>query len=216
MKDKKKMDVLVLDVETTISNKGNPFDHSNSLCYIGTLRDTMGVYDVCHELISIGLHTEIASIFRTGNTLWIGFNIKFDLHWLRKFGIELAGVTVWDCQLAHFILRHQRAVMPSLDEVAKYYGLGQKVDKIKEYWEAGIDTPDIPKQEMIEYLEQDLNLTHQIYLRQVEEFSKLPRLANLFRLQCQDLLVLEEMEWNGFIYNKKKSLEQAAIERERI
>jgi hypothetical protein len=26
---------LVIDVETTISNKGNPFDERNKLCYVG-------------------------------------------------------------------------------------------------------------------------------------------------------------------------------------
>ena len=29
------MKELVLDVETTISNKGNPFDQTNKLCYVG-------------------------------------------------------------------------------------------------------------------------------------------------------------------------------------
>jgi hypothetical protein len=28
---------LILDVETTISNKGNPFDETNKLCYVGLL-----------------------------------------------------------------------------------------------------------------------------------------------------------------------------------
>ena len=29
------MNHLVLDTETTISNKGNPFDTTNKLCYVG-------------------------------------------------------------------------------------------------------------------------------------------------------------------------------------
>jgi len=33
------MSYLVLDVETTISNKGNPFDQSNKLMMIGLLND---------------------------------------------------------------------------------------------------------------------------------------------------------------------------------
>ena len=37
------MRTLTLDVETTISNKGNPFDRTNKLCYVGT---THGLFDI--------------------------------------------------------------------------------------------------------------------------------------------------------------------------
>ena len=32
------------------------------------------------------------------------------------------------------------------------------------------------------------------------------KLYNLFKLQCADLLVLEEMEWNGIVFNTEKAL----------
>lgn len=35
------------------------------------------------------------------------------------------------------------------------------------------------------------------------------KLYKLFRLQCSDLLVLAEMEWNGMLYNTKAALEEA-------
>ena len=37
---------LVLDVETTTSNKGNPFDQTNKLCYVG-LKDNI-IFDIEH------------------------------------------------------------------------------------------------------------------------------------------------------------------------
>ena len=37
---------LVLDVETTTSNKGNPFDQTNKLCYVG-LKDNI-LFDIEH------------------------------------------------------------------------------------------------------------------------------------------------------------------------
>ena len=37
------MTYLVLDVETTISNKGNPFDTTNKLCYVGMNNDVYNI-----------------------------------------------------------------------------------------------------------------------------------------------------------------------------
>jgi hypothetical protein len=65
----------------------------------------------------------------------VGFNIKFDLHWLRKYGINFVGKRVWDCQLVHFILTGQQDTYPSLNSVAAYYDLGSKLDVVAtEYW----------------------------------------------------------------------------------
>src|SRR5690606_27629138 len=78
-------------------------------------------------------------------TLLIGFNIKFDLHWLRRYGIRPNDkVRIWDCQLAEFIITGQQGAYPSLDGCCEKYGLGQKDDRISEYWKLGVDTTDIP------------------------------------------------------------------------
>ena len=45
------MSYLILDVETTISNKGNPFDQSNKLMMVGLLDDEgAGVYDIDYSV----------------------------------------------------------------------------------------------------------------------------------------------------------------------
>ena len=70
------------------------------------------------------------------------FNGKFDLAWLRRYNIDFSSCRIWDCQLVHFILTGQKESYPSLNEVAEYYGLGTKLDQVKEeYWNNGIDTP---------------------------------------------------------------------------
>ena len=128
----------------------------------------------------------------------VGFNIKFDLHWLQRYGLTIGDRRVWDCQLAHFLLTGQREVYPSLDEVLAYYNLPPKDPTIeRDYWSKGIDTPDIPQDLMIHYLCRDLEATMEVYQRQQVDFRKNPQLFRLFSLSCQDLLVLQEMEWNG-------------------
>lgn len=200
---------LILDVETTISNKGNPFDETNKLCYVGLL-------DTSHNLFSIEYNDqpykkhleEIQSRIDDAEVL-VGFNLKFDLHWLRKYGINFMGKRLWDCQLVHFILTGQQYPYPSLNSVAAYYNLGSKLDVVAtEYWSNKIDTPNIPADILEEYLLGDLQLTQKVYEKQQEEFALCTKpMQRLISLHNQDLMVLQEMEYNGLIFDETKSTE---------
>ena len=128
-------------------------------------------------------------------TLLVGFNIKYDLHWARRHGVQVPqGVRVWDCQIAEFLIRGQQGSYPSLNEALARFNLGQKDDKVAEYWKLGIDTEFIPKDELVHYNNLDVELTYQLYLKQQAVMSdKLKRLCLVMGL---DLLVLQEMEWS--------------------
>ena len=199
---------LILDVETTISSKGNPFDESNKLCYVGLSNtDKTQCYAIeyddepyRHKLEEIQKEIDQAEIL-------VGFNIKFDLHWLRKYGINFVGKRVWDCQLVHFVLRGQQDSYPSLNSVSEYYDLGSKLDVVAtEYWGNKIDTPNIPKEILEEYLIGDLHLTQKVFDKQLEEFASCTKpMQRLISLHNQDLLVLEEMEYNGLLFDETKA-----------
>jgi DNA polymerase I-like protein with 3'-5' exonuclease and polymerase domains len=206
------MKELVLDVETTISNKGNPFDETNSLCYVGLRNESNSVlHAIAYSSDPYG--SNLLSIQRSidDSELLIGFNIKFDLHWIRRYGITFSNKRIWDCQLVHFILSGQTASYPSLNGVAAHYGLGTKLDVVStEYWKNGIDTPNVPRDILEEYLQGDLDLTYQVYLKQLKEVqASSPQLQRLISLHNQDLLVLEEMEYNGLIFDEARSTELA-------
>lgn len=201
---------LILDVETTISNKGNPFDETNKLCYIGLSNGTSSnLYPIEFSDQPYGNNLSNTQTSIDGCDLLIGFNIKFDLHWIRRYGINFSSKRIWDCQLVHFILTGQTASYPSLNGVAAYYNLGTKLDVVStEYWKNGIDTPDIPEEILTEYLQGDLDLTYQVYLKQREELNKAsPQLRRLVSLHNQDLLVLEEMEYNGLVFDEARCTE---------
>jgi DNA polymerase I-like protein with 3'-5' exonuclease and polymerase domains len=119
------------------------------------------------------------------------------------------GKRVWDCQLVHFILTGQQYTYPSLNSVAAYYNLGSKLDVVAtEYWGNKIDTPNIPKDILEEYLIGDLQLTQKVYEKQQEEFASCTKpMQRLISLHNQDLMVLQEMEYNGIIFDETKSTE---------
>ena len=199
--------VIVLDVETTISNKGNPFDESNKLCDIGVDRDCFPIEYDSSPYVD---HLRIVQTTIDSSSLLVGFNIKFDLHWLARYGITFNNARIWDCQVVHFILTGQSDSYPSLNGVCEYYGLESKLDVVSEhYWKNGIDTPDVPREILEEYLLKDLELTRQVYEKQVEELADKPLLRRLVSLHNQDLLVLQEMEFNGLLYDEEKSNELA-------
>jgi DNA polymerase I-like protein with 3'-5' exonuclease and polymerase domains len=203
------MTILVFDTETTISNKGNPFDKQNKLCYYG---DNHGlILGIEYEDTPyVDKLKQIQNNFDNASLI-VGFNLKFDLHWVRNYGISFKNKRLWDCQLVHFILTGQQHTYPSLNEVAEYYGLEQKLDVVaEEYWNNKIDTPNIPKNILESYLKQDVKLTEQIYYKQVEDIQKSPHLKVLISLHNQDLLVLEEMEYNGLLFNEERSIELGA------
>ena len=200
------MDVVALDVETLTSNKGDPFDTRNKLVVGG-----IGNSDDC----SFFYPNDISHTQRRLDSakMVVLFNAKFDLHWCRNIGIHFSiRLPIWDCQLAEFILSNQRLKYPSLENACIKYGLGHKIDVIKlEYWEKGIDTDAIPSDVLNEYLKQDVYLTYKLYLAQVAEFKK-PEHAGkykLFRMGCYDLMVLEEMEYNGFLFDCEAARKEA-------
>lgn len=196
-----KKNYLTVDVETTTKNKGNPFTLDNKL-----VSTHLKLYNY-RTLAYFEPHPDVLKALKTTD-LAIGFNIKFDLHWLRKV-YDVVPERVWDCQLAEFILGNQLHPYPSLNETALSYGLGTKVDKVKELWDQGIDTDAIDKDLLTEYGNHDVDLTYAVFLKQLERFKEKPQQFLLFRLHCNDLLVLQEMEWNGVIYDCEASIQHA-------
>src|SRR3990167_7650932 len=173
----------ILDVETTIFQKGHPFADCNQLCLVGIR--SLGhneIYEIEYSGSPYGEQlARIDTILRDTSELVV-FNAKNELHWLKRYGIDVT-CPIFDCQLAAFILSNQRVRFPSLDGEAARLGLGQKIDVVKrEYWDKGIDTPDIPKDILWPYLEQDLSLTDKVVLQQESALKESGRLS-LFRLQ---------------------------------
>jgi len=188
---------LAFDTESNTWNKGAPFDQRfKNVCYSFADSNGSGAYQTNEESLE-RLRNRIA-----GASILIGFNLKYDLHVLRKIGVGFEGKQVWDCQLAEFVLSNLQWKYPSLNESCEKYGLGSKIDLISEkYWKNGIQTEAIPWNELSEYAEQDAVLTLSLYQKQVSVMT--PSQRRLCRLMNMDLLILEEMEWNGIKFDEE-------------
>jgi DNA polymerase-1 len=208
------MHTLTLDVETTTYNKGNPFDPRNFCVTIQTKVNDQETRCKYYD------EPDFTSCIRQGLDsckLIIGQNIKFDVHWLCNLGLSIpTGVRIWDTMVAEFILSGQTNSFASLNSLAEKYGLPTKHDEVKDYWDKGINTHEIPRDVLITYGAWDVDLTYLVYLAQLKDPRMTPKLHKLILLDGADLLVLQEMEYNGLKYNKEKSLELAKECRERV
>ncbi len=199
--------VLVLDTEATTYEKGHPFSKPNRLMCVGiSFNGTSEYIDIEHSgepyLVGLKRLTQLLNQAK----LIVGFNIKYDLHWLRKYLPDIVFPRVWDCQLAEFILSHQTFVYPSLEQCSDTYSLPPKLLSIEtDYWDIGIDTDRVPLDVLKERVLSDVEITKELYEKQ------LPQILNqgflpLFTLQCDDLLCLQEMEYNGMVFDEVESL----------
>lgn len=195
------MNILALDTEITIYNKGSLYDKRNRLVCTSYATDgesgcTLGVDGIQDKV-------DRASLI-------IGFNWKFDLGWLKHSGINFEGKAFYDCQLAEFILSKQTWAYPDLDTAVSNRLGEHKLDVVKtEYWERGINTDEIPWDILSAYAIKDAELTLRLYHAQMKLLNVAQR--RLLHQQCMDLEILQEMEWNGLMFDEEKCNEQSKL-----
>lgn len=207
---------LVIDTENTGAqrNHAHAYDFRNKCCCIGIRNIDTGesnVYKIEYDDDPYGEALEqVKREIATCNVV-VMFNGKYDLHWLNRYNIFLNSNTrVFDCQLAYYILDKQQTPYPSLSGLSSVFGLESKLDIVKtEYWDKGLDTNEVPYEILSEYLEQDLVVTEQVYHRLSDELSKTSEaMRKLVSISMQDLLVLQDIERNGLLLDKEKSIKK--------
>lgn len=146
----------------------------------------------------------------------VGHNIKFDLLHLWK-DVELKrflkrGGRIWDTMYAEYLLTGQEVRLghgAGLEAVAKSYG-GQtpKLDAVKQAWESGKETYQIPYSILVEYLRGDLENTELIFRRHMERAVK-QRQVKSINARMDGLLCTTEMEFNGLKTNVELAQQQS-------
>jgi DNA polymerase-1 len=212
--------ILTLDTEATTYQTGHPFSRRNKLCAIALREDNNPTVVFPIEYDAPVSRDTLEAIREAINraSLVVGFNLKFDLHWLRKYDILLgSGRRLWCCQATQFVIRNQTEKYPSLNSSCAYWNLGSKLDVIKaEFWDKGLDTTDVPWELLSEYSVRDVDLTYSLFLKQQEYLRLNPKLERLVSLVNQDLEVLAEMEWNGLLFNTEESVKRCEAEQKTI
>lgn len=196
--------MIVIDLETTIHNDGPDA--------VGDWRAS--VYHPSNEIVIFGVRPK-AHWFGDvlGSKLWVFQNAAFDFQYLLKFYYGQVvqwledGGHIWDTSIAEYVLMGQQSKYADLDSLSLKYGGTLKDSRIKDLWEAGVQTEDIDRSLLTEYNEADLSNTELVHYRQYAEAEKrglLPLLNILF----EDRLFTILMEWNGMRFDREGALAQ--------
>lgn len=190
----------VIDLETSVdnlsigNNKASPFYPDNQVVMAGECDIRDG---------EVSIEVGCVPYVPYGATI-IGQNVKFDLHYLRREWGEihwrnwlLAGGSVWDTQLAEYLITGQDHKYASLDDLATKYGGTLKIDVIKEMWNSGVRTEDIDKDLLEEYLIGDVTNTRIVAEGQAKSLHQPLDMQALARSQMDALLAIQEIEYNG-------------------
>lgn len=223
------MAYMVFDEETTThigyKRKASPFIQENRKVALGW---KVQKGKICGEYYKTRADVKPLHI-PSHVTILVGHNIKFDLLWewhnkeMQDF-IRRGG-KVWCTQYAEYLLegQQQHAQMCAMNDIAEKYGGNGKLDVIKQMWEEGIDTVDIPEDLLMRYLlggpdpetgeyeHGDIGNTELIFLGQVKR-AKEQGMVKMIQSRMEGLLATTEMEYNGL----KADVARGEADRERL
>lgn len=235
------MSYVIYDLETSITaalkRKATPFYNRNIIVAVGHKRQG----DECNTgryYGSVGAQDGWMEPLLAGTTFLVGHNLKFDvLHgicqgprnraaWIKYID---RGGQIWCTQLAEYLLHGmaQEHQILSLDEVAPRYGGNLKNDAVKSLWEAGVDTPDIDKDMLMEYLlgyaswhkeahpageqdEGDIGNTEKVFVGQVEALRARKGIKSAL-LNMGAMVFTIEAEFNGMFVDLPWAMEHAEL-----
>ncbi|OJA76069.1 DNA polymerase A family protein [Burkholderia ubonensis] len=168
-----------------------------------------------------------------GTKILVGHNIKFDILYAlgnpnsnreanRKAWMKWVaeGGLVWDTQLGEYLLKGQaqEAHMLDLGATAIEHGGNAKLDEVKLMWEQGVDTIDIPRDKLMDYLvgfetngeweHGDIGNTELIFRSQYLIANKRGQLRSIF-MNMGALIYTIECELNGMFVNQTLAKELA-------
>lgn len=188
-------DYVVLDFEVDSENMGSPLIEDNDIicaCWQvvreGKIVDKYivgGIYDMQPLL------DDIASV-----DFLVAMNAKFELGWLKRCGVELRDILVYDPMLAQWVLDGNLRKPRSLNALAKRYGTPTKLDIVGKLLKSKVPTRAINLRWLVDYCQRDVDVTRQVFLSQIPELDKRDvwHLLHVRHLTCA---VLADIEFEG-------------------
>lgn len=187
---------VVLDYETSNKDFGSAVDPDNFIVL------------ACWDVVKDGVVTrkshfgdeydqaELEKDVREASFV-VAHNAKFELGWLKRMGIDLHDVLVFDTYLAEWVIQSNRWKTKglNLNDTAARYGFGTKLDIVSYLIDKGICPSEIPKEWLEEYCFKDVELTRLVYEAQIKVLEEQGLWAMVLtrNLCCP---VLTDMEFN--------------------
>ena len=203
------MNILTFDFETSKKPRHLPWIPGSFAVSLGILRNKVdiSIRDCGGYNEYILNHKDSYPTWSQENVQWkfdwadeiVGHNICFDLHWLKACGIILKpNIRIYDTMIAEYLLSGQTKKYDelSLADLSEQYLSIPKDDEVKPYWDAGIETDEIPLPILMPYMKRDIINTMELYELQQPRIQE-KGMEKLVRLQSELVGVVEEMEWNG-------------------
>lgn len=199
------MKIVGFDVETSMKPVMFPYQKDAYLSTVGiynldgTYREWIINHDEAPDDNDVARNIKEIKAELESCDLVVGHNIKFDLLWVKAIGVDIHKFKVWDTMVTHYIQRGQRFNKRelSLEELSIYWGIPPKIDKVKQYWESGVNTAQIPLHILMPYLKQDCMNTLSIYKHQNDLMLKEKYQRKLILLHNEVAKELTDIEWNG-------------------
>lgn len=201
-----KKDYIVLDCETTNINYGDSNNDDNRLLltsYIDSSGNRNSIWG------GLGKLDEFISACESIDGFLVGHNIKFDLRWLARMGLEVEKVVVWDTMIAEHVFYGNRhpSTKISLDATARRYGFPGKEPYIDLCMKGGVCPSELPTSLLERRCEYDVGVTEGVFKKQLQRAIEEDKL-NTILTRCLLTPVLADIESKGLALDKDKVKEE--------
>jgi DNA polymerase I-like protein with 3'-5' exonuclease and polymerase domains len=184
-------DWLVCDFETTNRDRGSALNGLNDLVLVtwatkeGVFHSWGGLYD----------HPRFLDAVRRSKFL-VCQNAKFELQWLKRMGVDIGELLVYDTMLADYCIAGNRNWALDLDSIGERYGVPSKPHLVKSWISGGICPSDMPRSLLLSYGLGDTKNERDIFLKQRERLKELGLLGVCYT-RCLTCVVLADIETRG-------------------
>lgn len=189
-----------------VSDYGDCFNPDNRVILVGVMDYVSGQY-VSYDMRLPGRLAMLRRCLAKYDAI-IGHNVKYEYLWLRRIGLDLSTKKFYDTMLLEYINlqgEHKTNGL-SLDVVAPRYGGVKKIDIVKRFWEAGMNTSDVPAGILSHYLYLDVDNTRKVFAGLVQKKGVVDQ-REFCAFYAELLHCVAQMEYNGAKFNDESLAE---------
>ena len=126
----------------------------------------------------------------------VAHNGKFDMGWLKRAGIDLRKLILYDTMIAEYCLNGNLKKPLSLDALSESYLGIKKAPFINICMKGGVDPSDMPKSKLIARCNWDITQTRDLFLTQLDVICERGMLGHVYT-RCLLSAALADIESNG-------------------